>query len=59
MDFIHRLIHRFAPVRILHLWWWVAGYSVCYATNNDGAYCKRRPYHLGTHRTGSGFRFHA
>jgi len=41
------------------IWWWLTGASVCYAScpHNAGAFCKRRPGHLGSHRTGSGFRW--
>lgn len=34
--------------------WWLRGFKVCYAEHpgSIGAFCKRRSYHLGEHRTG-------
>ena len=44
-------------VPLKKIWWWLRNYSVCYANcpHNGRAWCKRRPGHLGDHRTGSGF----
>lgn len=37
------------------VYWWLAGYIVCYHNSPDHiAFCKRRMYHLGKHQAGSG-----
>jgi len=39
---------------VRRLWWWLRGYSVCYAEHESGnAFCKRRKHHLGRHATGN------
>lgn len=39
--------------------WWLYGFKVCYAQdlNSKGAFCKRRSYHLGEHRTSAARKF--
>lgn len=49
------LWQRFGALRFA-AWRWLSGASVCYAQHFSGvAFCKRRPGHLGPHRTASGF----